>query len=121
MDRSEELTLVTETMIQDNYGVWRKTTSERTVFCQADSVTRSEFFEAGRNGLNPEYRFTLFYADYNGERTVRYKDKYYGIYRTYHARTDIIELYAERKGGTNASTSTATTGGIINAGSTEGS
>lgn len=101
MDRSEQITLIRETKEQDEFGVWRISETETTVFCQVDSVTRDEFFDGGRNGLNPEYRFTLFYADYNDERTVEYKGKRYGIYRTYHARTDIIELYAERKGGTN--------------------
>ena len=101
MDRSEQITLIRETKEQDDFGVWRISETETTVFCQVDSVTRDEFFEGGRNGLNPAYRFTLFYADYNDERTVEYKGKRYGVYRTYHARTDIIELYAERKGGTN--------------------
>lgn len=101
MDRSEQITLIRETKEQDEFGVWRISETETTVFCQVDSVTRDEFFDGGRNGLNPEYRFTLFYADYNDERTVEYKGNRYGIYRTYHARTDIIELYAERKGGTN--------------------
>lgn len=101
MDRSAEITLIRETKTQDAYGVWRNTTTERTVFCQVNSVTRSEFFDGGRNGLNPEYVFTMFFADYDGERTVRYNGNVYGIYRTYHGRTDRIELYAERKGGTN--------------------
>lgn len=102
MDRSEQLILVSETKTQDDFGVWQIAETERTVFCQVDSVTREEFFDGGRNGLNPEYRFTLFYGDYNGERTVEYKGNRYGVYRTYHARTDVIELYAERKGGANA-------------------
>ena len=55
MDRSEILVLVREEQEQDEYGVFRTTTKEREVFCQVNSVTRSEFFEAGRNGLNPEY------------------------------------------------------------------
>lgn len=101
MDRSSEIILISETKAQDEYGVWRETDTRRTVFAQVDSVTRSEFFEAGRNGLNPEYRFTLFFADYEGERTVEYDGLTYGIYRTYRGRTDTIELYAERKGGTN--------------------
>ena len=71
------------------------------MFCQVDSVTRAEFFDGGRNGLNPEYRFTVFAADYNEEKSCIYKGKAYGIYRTYQPRTDTLELYAERKGGTN--------------------
>lgn len=101
MDRSAVITLIGETKEQDDYGVWQMTETRRDVFAQVDSVTRDEFFEGGRNGLNPEFRFTMFYGDYEDERTVEYDGKVYGIYRTYHARTDVIELYAERKGGTN--------------------
>jgi hypothetical protein len=43
----------------------------------------------------------MFFGDYNGERIVEYKGERFSIYRTYHAKTDTIELYAERKGGTN--------------------
>ena len=101
MDRSAQITLIKEAKTQDVNGVWTITTTSRTVFCQVDSVTRSEFYEGGRNGLKPEYRFTMFFGDYEGERTVEFNGKYYGIYRTYLGRTDTIELYAERKGGTN--------------------
>jgi len=101
VDRSDVITLIKETQTQDANGVWRKQTAEREVFCQVNSITRAEFFDAGRNGLNPEYSFSMFFGDYDGERTVRYKGKMYGVYRTYHARTDRLELYVERKGGTN--------------------
>ena len=101
MDRSSIITLIGYSKEQDENGVWRTTSKERQVYCQVDSVTRSEFFEGGRNGLNPEYRFTLFAYDYHGEDTVKYAGRAYGVYRTYHGRDDTIELYAERKGGTN--------------------
>lgn len=101
MDRSSIITLIKETKTQDAFGVWQKSETQRDVFCQVDSVTRAEFFEGGRNGLNPEYRFSMFFADYDGEEIAIYNNKRYAIYRVYHARTDVIELYAERKGGTN--------------------
>lgn len=101
MDRSSVIKLIGYTQTQDENGVWRKTPQERVVYCQVDSVTRSEFYEGGRNGLNPEYRFTMFAYDYQGEDTVEYNGGQYGIYRTYMGRDDSIELYAERKGGTN--------------------
>lgn len=101
MDRSNVISLVSTTQTQDAFGVWRQTETKRDVFCQVDSVTRAEFFEAGRSGLNPEYRFTLFAGDYNGESLVIFNGKPYSVYRTFHARTDEIELYVERKGGTN--------------------
>lgn len=101
MDRSDVVTLVSEALTQDDYGVWNKTKTERDVFCSVDSVTRAEFFEGGRSGLNPEYRITMFAPDYEGELEVVYAGAAYGVYRTYHAKTDIIELYVERKGGVN--------------------
>lgn len=103
MDRSTVITLIQEAYEQDDNGVWcdTSTTNEREVFAQVDSATRAEFFEGGRNGLNPELVFTMFYGDYNGERVLLYDGKPYGIYRTYLGRNDTIELYAERKGGTN--------------------
>lgn len=96
------LTLLTMIKEQDEYGVWRETFMPREVFCQVHSVTRSEFFQAGRNGLNPTFMFTVFQADYEGEEVCSFRGKDYSIYRTYlPANADYIELYAERKGGTN--------------------
>ena len=103
MDRSDVITLISITQAQDDYGVWRETEQGRDVYCQVDSVTRAEFFEGGRSGLNPEFKFTVFYADYQGEKTLVYNGKAYSIYRTYMGRNDYLELYAERKGGTNGS------------------
>lgn len=101
MDRSDVIKLIGTTQTQDKYGVWRETPSFREVMCQVDSITRSEFFDAGRNGLNPEFKFTLFFGDYDDESMVEYKGKTYAVYRTYYRRTDKVELYVERKGGTN--------------------
>jgi len=101
MDRSDIITLYKDTVTYDDYGVAVKTRTGRDVFCKVDSVTRSEFFEAGRNGLNPEYRITMFFGDYEGETLVGYNGKNYSVYRTYQAKTDIIELYVERRVGTD--------------------
>lgn len=101
MDRSEVLTLVSTARAQDAYGVWRESEETRDVFCQVDSVTRAEYFEGGRNGLNPEFRFSLFAGDYNDERTLVFRGRRYGVYRVFFGRDDVVELYAERKGGVN--------------------
>lgn len=101
MDMSAVISLIERTKTQDDYGVWQTQESSRDVFCQVDSVTRQEFFEGGRNGLNPEFRFTMFRYDYEGETVVEYNGLRYAVYRTYIGRNDTIELYVERKGGTN--------------------
>ena len=103
MDRSNVITLVKEAYTKNDYGVQIPTPTRREVYAQVDSVTANEFFEGGRNGLNPEYRFTMFAPDYDGERVVEYNGNAYAIYRTYAGRDDTLELYAERKGGTNGS------------------
>mgnify|MGYP002526883328 FL=1 len=106
MDRSDVIELVTVTKTQDEYGIWRTSETTKKVFCQVDSVTQSEFFEAGRNGLNPEFRFTVFFGDYSNEPIVIYKGNRYAVYRTYLTRNDRLELHVERKGGTNGESDT---------------
>ena len=86
---------------KNKYGVYEKTKTPREVFCKVDNVTRAEFFGGGRNGLNPQYKFTMFSGDYEGEDTVIYNDLPYGVYRTFNPAMDTVELYCERKGGAN--------------------
>lgn len=99
MDRSTPIYLIKEAYAEDSYGVQRVTRTKRSVFANVQSVSASEWFEGGRNGLNPEYRFTMFSPDYEGEKVVEYNGVLYGVYRTYQARTDIIELYVQLKKG----------------------
>lgn len=99
MDRSTPFYLVSAVIQTDAYGVQKRTETKKKVFGQINSVTASEFFEGGRNGLFPELRFSMFLYDYSGETVVEYDGKRYFVYRTYKARGDIMELYCERKGG----------------------
>lgn len=101
MDRSDVISLLSVTRTQDAYGVWRDNVTEREVFCSVESVTRAEFFEGGRNGLNPEFRITMFFGDYQGETMLIYKGKSYAVYRTFQGRNDTLELYVQREGGIN--------------------
>ena len=101
MDRSDTITLIGETVTADSSGVERSTPTSRTIFAQVDNITRAEFFEAGRAGLNPQFKFVVFAGDYEGETIVKYNGKRYAVYRTYLARDDRLELYAQREGGTN--------------------
>ena len=100
MDRSEVIYYITAEYTQDENHVMHATETRRKAYANVDSVTGAEWFNGGRNGLNPQYRFTVFYADYNGEKIVEYKGIQYAIYRTYQATTDTIELYTEYRKGT---------------------
>lgn len=101
MDRSDIVTLYADTITYNDYGVAVKQRTSKDVYARVDSVTRAEFYDGGRNGLNPEYRMTMFFGDYNGESLIGYKGRMYSVYRTYQAKTDIIEVYVERRTGTN--------------------
>ena len=95
---SDVLILISRTIAKDTYGNETVTENEKTVFCEVDSISQSEFFAAADSQLNPEYRFTVFFGDYNGEVIVKYNGVRYAIYRTYRTG-DGIELYCERKIG----------------------
>lgn len=96
------LILITQTMTADQYGVMRPTLTQKQVFCKVGSITRSEFFNAGRSGLNPEFVFSVFKGDYSGETVCEYNGNTYAIYRTFLNDMDYMELYVQREGGTNA-------------------
>lgn len=95
---TDELTLVTQEITIDEYGVETVKESETTVLCEVYSVTQSEFFAAANTELNPEYRFTVFFGDYNSEEVVIFHGQRYAVYRTYRSG-DYMELYVERKIG----------------------
>ena len=99
MDRSTPIYLVAETYTEDAYGVLRPTQTKRLVYANVTSVSADEWFEGGRNGLNPELRVRMFAPDYEGEEVVEINGNLYAVYRTYQARTDIMELYVEKRKG----------------------
>lgn len=102
MDRSTPIKLVRATREKDANGVERKTgETVRTVFANVKSASGTEFHDGFRNGLNPQYVFTVFRYDYDNETVIEYDGARYGVYRNYRKGTDMIELHAERKGGTN--------------------
>ena len=104
MKRPEVIYLLSETYSQDDYGVTKATQTQHKVYADVQSVTGAEWFEGGRNGLNPEYRMRVFHSEYNGEESLIYNSKYYAIYRTY-MDGDIIELYVEKRKGKEHDTS----------------
>lgn len=99
MARSDVISLVCKTYMTDAIGQKVPIEARRDVFVQLDSVSQSEWYEAGRAGLKAEYRATIFFADYRGEEIAIIHGVRYGIYRTYKRSDDGLELYLERKAG----------------------
>ena len=99
MDKSRVLTLIGVSYQPDSIGQLVPQETRRNVFCNISSVSASEWFEAGRAGLNAEHRATMFAYDYAGETLAELNGVRYGIYRTYIGKNETIELYRERKAG----------------------
>lgn len=95
---TDVITLISQAYTLDDYGNNVATETRFDVFCEVDSITQSEFYAAANTGLNPEYRFRVFFDDYDGQSVLEFDGKRYGIYRTYRSG-DYMELYAERKVG----------------------
>lgn len=74
--------------------------NEREIFVTQESVTRSEWGTAGRNGYKPEIVLKTAKINYEGESEVEYENEKYSVYRTYSApNSDEIELYLQKKVG----------------------
>lgn len=94
--------LISVENVQDATGVIRPQESRRMVYCRKRDITRSEFYNAGRAGLNPEFSVDVFQGDYEGETVAEHDGLRYAIYRTFRAEgSDYRELYLKREGGTN--------------------
>lgn len=93
--------LVDQIYSENDAGIISEQPTERMVLADATSVSLSEWSEGSRIGLNPEIRFTMFAPDYQGEEILRYNGRYYSVYRTYIGRNHKVDLYCERRHGTD--------------------
>lgn len=68
----------------DKYLNENTTETEREVFCQVSGVVRNEFYQAATAGLRPEWTIRLSdFAEYQGEKKVRYDGEVFSVLRTY--------------------------------------
>lgn len=105
MNLVEQISLVSIEYAQDDLGEWTETRSDNYVFATIESVSASEFYNAGLQGLKPEYRAVIYMVEYNGEELVELFGKIYNVYRTYRRNDGRIELYLnEKKGDENDDT-----------------
>ena len=102
MNLAEKIALITTEYGQDDLGEWTETQTKTEVFAMVNSVTMTEFYNAGLQGFKPDYRFSVWMTEYNDQELVEYKGKVYSVYRTYRRDDGRIELYVnEQKGEEN--------------------
>lgn len=101
--------LIAETFTSDAILQQIPARTYRKAYCYVRSITRAEWSEASRNGLNPALVLEMFRYDYTGEELVNVGGveiggvvtggETYAIYRTYISSGDTIELYLEKRQG----------------------
>lgn len=94
----ELITLISESFTTDAIGQRIPVETMREVWAHISSVSRSEWFQAGQNGMRPALVAVTPKANYADEKTVGIRGKRYSVYRTYFTYdSDTIELYLEEK------------------------
>lgn len=76
---------------ENGFKVKTEPTKEE-VYCGVKSATRTEFYNAMKNGIRIAYVFVLAYDDYNDQRQLEYNGKRYQIERVYRTSEYYIEL-----------------------------
>ena len=99
MNLAEKIALISTEYTQDDLGEWTETQTKTEVFAMVNSVTMSEFYQAGLQGFKPDYRFSVWVTEYDDQELVEYKGKVYSVYRTYRRDDGRIELYVNEKKG----------------------
>ena len=97
MQWSDEVILKSYTYAENDIGDSIKTKSERKVYANKKSVTRTEFYQAVAVSLHPEIIFEVMTIDYENEKLLSYGSIEYNILRTYSAnfeQTDLICVLA---------------------------
>lgn len=105
MTYDHELTLISQTITEDEIGNQIPVETRKTILCKVKSVGRSEFYGAATAGLRPEIVFVAHEFEYSGEREVEFEGERYKVVRTYKGgmsrqgsklRFDEMELTCER-------------------------
>lgn len=91
-------TLISQQFSKDEIGQFIANESRTEVYVAESNITRAEFYNAGRQGLNPEIVLITPIVNYDGQRIVEYRGRRFGVYRTFTNNED-IELYLTDKGG----------------------
>ena len=97
--KNDIVLLIAEEIIEDDIGQQIPIETSREVFCGIRSISRAEWYDAGRSGMKPSFAVIVDYDDYQGETVAEHSGKRYGIYRTYSADQKEIELYLEERAG----------------------
>lgn len=93
---SDQIKLRTVTKSYSTSAFGTDTVSEKTVFADKHSVTRTEFFKAQAVNMRADIGFLIRKEDYTNEKEVEYASVVYDVIRTYEDG-DNIDLTCTRR------------------------
>lgn len=96
MTYDHELTLINQTVVEDEIGNQVPVETETVILCGLKSVARNEYYSAATAGLRPEIVFIIHPYEYNGEQKVIYEGIRYSVVRSYSVNMEELELTCER-------------------------
>lgn len=100
MIHADVIDLINVTYTADAIGQKIPTETTTQTFANIRSVSQSEWFNAGKIGLQPSFVAVTPSANYSGQKELIYHNKRYSVYRTFVRDDDEqIELYLEEKVG----------------------
>lgn len=100
MRQGTPIYLISEDYEQNDIGVMVPVITRTKIFARITSVSGQEWFEGGRNGLNPEFRAEIYPFEYHGEEILEKDGRMYSIYRTFQSSEKTLELYCQKRKGT---------------------
>lgn len=71
----------------------------KEVFAVVTSISQSEYFNAGQNGLKPSLKIIVNSFEYEDEKEIDIEGKIYSVYRTFNTKNEKTELYVTEKAG----------------------
>ena len=101
MDNLRRVKLIKRAPLVDSLGeVTNDVETFREVYGVVASSTQQEWFTAHRDGINALYKLVIYSFEYDNELVVEMDGERYSVYRTFEVSVDKMELYLEKKAGT---------------------
>lgn len=96
MRYDKELTLIKQSVNEDELANQNITETRRKVLCSMKSAGRNDFYAGAVHGMKPELIFSMYQFEYENESIVEFQGQKYSVIRTYSTGFKEIELTCEK-------------------------
>jgi SPP1 family predicted phage head-tail adaptor len=93
---ASRITLIKVEEKKDRRGDIVELKTERRVWADIKTATRSEFYQAQTAGMKAEFAITMWAHEYHGEERIEHGREAYEVIRSFIAKNDYIELVCRR-------------------------